>query len=400
MLNITAVLGLLNLSVFLKSHIFLLPVLYLFYSNSGITLGDFFLLQGLSALTCLLLDVPMGYVADRVSKKKILIFSGLVLILRFLLLYFWPTKAVIFFGEFLYAFVIVSFVGTGDSYIYELLKTQNKTTAMLKRYGRLYFWISLGTSISSLSGAWLFNLYGADKVILLTILFATVSTVLLFFIPDIQVKEKQVDSLSEKYVSLFKSVKVALKKKEFVDLISYSAFLTAAYQIFMWSMQPVMKLAMVPVALFGVIFFLNHIARASGSYFAHSILKRISLKNLGWVTYFGFILSFVAMMWASSSNSSIVAIMLLCFVCVMIALQVTWLISAIARIHDISTTQNRALSASVNSMAGRLLTAVCLIMSKFILDGNSMQFNLLIFLLLFLPSAYILKRFNKVNEND
>ena len=103
---------------------------------------------------------------------------------------------------------------------------------------------------------------------------------------------------------------------------------------------------------------------------------------------------------SASSNSSIVAIMLLCFVCVMIALQVTWLISAIARIHDISTTQNRALSASVNSMAGRLLTAVCLIMSKFILDGNSMQFNLLIFLLLFLPSAYILKRFNKVNEND
>ena len=397
MLNITSVLSLLNLSVFLKSHIFLLPVLYLFYSASGITLGDFFLLQGLSALTCLLLDVPMGYIADRVSKKKILIFSGLVLILRFVLLYFWPTKAVIFLGEFLYAFVIVSFVGTGDSYIYELLKTQNKTTAMLKRYGRLYFWISLGTSISSLSGSWLFDLYGADKVILLTILFATVSTILLFFIPDVKAQEKKADTLGEKYISLFKSVQLALKKKEFVDLISYSAFLTASYQIFMWSMQPVMKLAMVPVGLFGVIFFLNHISRASGSFFAHSILKRISLKNLGWVTYVGFVLSFGAMMWASSITNAPLAIVLLCFVCLMITLQVTWLISAIARIHDISTTKNRALCASVNSMAGRLLTAICLIMSKFILDGNTMQFNLLIFLLLFLPSAYILKRFKETN---
>lgn len=399
MLNITSVLGLLNFSVFLKSHIFLLPVLYLFYSASGITLGDFFLLQGLSSLTCLLLDVPMGYIADRVSKKKILICSGLVLILRFLLLYLWPTKTVIFLGEFLYAFVIVSFVGTGDSYIYELLKTQNKTTAMLKRYGRLYFWISLGTSISSLSGAWLFNAYGADKVILLTILFATVSTILLFFIPDIQATEKKLDSLSEKYVSLFKSVKIALKKREFVNLISYSAFLTATYQIFMWSMQPVMKLAMVPVTLFGVIFFLNHISRASGSFFAHTILKKISLEKLGWVTYFGFILCFFAMMWASSISNATLAIILLCFVCLMITLQVTWLISAIARIHDISTTKNRALCASVNSMAGRLLTAICLIMSKFILDGNTMQLNLLIFLLLFLPAAYILRRFNGANAN-
>ncbi len=399
MLNIPSILGLLNISVFLKSHLFLLPVLYLFYTDNGITLGDFFLLQGLSSLTCLLLDVPMGYVADRVSKKKILIFSGLVLILRFVLLYFWPSKMTIFLGEFLYAFVIVSFVGTGDSYIYELLKTQNKTTAMLKRYGRLYFWISLGTSISSLSGTWLFKLYGADTVILLTILFASVSTLLLFFIPDIEQFEKKQDTLGEKYLSLFKSIKYACSKPELVTLIGYSAFLTAAYQIFMWSMQPVMKMAMVPVTLFGVIFFLNHMARASGSFFAHNILNHISLKNLGWVTYIGFVMSFFAMMFAASTTIYMLTLGLLVFVCLTIALQVTWLISAIARIHDISTSKNRALSASVNSMVGRLLTAICLIMSKFTLDGNSMQLNLVVFLLLFLPSAFILKRFNKVDAN-
>lgn len=399
MLNISSVLGLLNLSVFLKSHLFLLPVLYLFYTDNGITLGDFFLLQGLSSLTCLLLDVPMGYVADRVSKKKILIFSGLILLLRFILLYFWPSKMTIFLGEFLYAFVIVSFVGTGDSYIYELLKTQNKTTAMLKRYGRLYFWISLGTSISSLSGAWLFKLYGADTVILLTIIFAAISTFLLFFIPDIQQLEEKQNTLGEKYLSLYKSIKYVCSKPEFLTLIGYSAFLTATYQIFMWSMQPVMKMALVPVTLFGVIFFLNHMARASGSFFAHNILKRISLKNLGWVTYIGFIISFFAMMFAASTRNYVVTLSLLVFVCLTISLQVTWLISAIARIHDISTSKNRALAASVNSMIGRLLTAICLIMSKFMLDGNSMQLNLTVFLLLFLPSAFILKRFNKVDAN-
>lgn len=395
MRHITSALGLLNLSVFLKSHLFLLPVLYLFYTSCGITLGDFFLIQGISSLTCLLLDVPMGYIADRVSKKKILIFSNAVLVLRFVLLYFFPTKPIIFLGEILYAFVIVSFVGTGDSYIYEFLKTKNKTVAMLKRYGRLYFWISIGTSISSLTGAYIYGALGAKMVILLTIITTSISTLLLFFIPDIESpKKKKVSSMRQKYLSLFAEIRWAFKRKEFVNLILFSAFLTATYQIFMWSMQPVMKLSLVPVALFGVIFFLNHMARASGSYFAHKILKKVCLVKLGWVVYFGFILSFFAMMGIGEKTPLALTLTLLIFVCLMISLQVTWLISAISRIHEISTSRNRALSASVNSMTGRFLTGVCLILSKFILDGNPLSVNLLIFLILFIPSAYILHRWN------
>ena len=153
-----------------------------------------------------------------------------------------------------------------------------------------------------------------------------------------------------------------------------------------------MKVAMVPVTLFGVVFFLNHMARASGSFFAHKILKKFNLVKLGWIVYFGFILSFFAMMFIGENTPLVLTLFLLVFVCLMISLQVTWLISAIARIHEISTSKNRALSASVNSMTGRLLTAVCLILSKFILDGNPLSVNLLIFLILFLPSAFILKK--------
>jgi hypothetical protein len=162
-------------------------------------------------------------------------------------------------------------------------------------------------------------------------------------------------------------------------------------------MQPIMKLALVPVTLFGVIFFLNHMARASGSFFAHKILKKIPLVKLGWVVYFGFILSFFAMMSISETTPLSITLGLLIFICVIISLQVTWLISAIARIHEISTSKNRALSASVNSMAGRLLTAICLVLSKFILDGNPISVNLLIFLFLFIPSAIILKRWRTQN---
>ena len=394
-MKMTSVLGVLNISVFLKNHVFLLPVLYLFYTACGLSLGDFFLLQGLSALTCLLLDVPMGYLTDQVSKKKMMIFSGLLLVLRFALLLLWPTKIIVFIGEFLYALVIVSYVGTADSYIYELLKSKNKSIKMLKRYGRLYFWASIGTGISSLSGAYLYGMWGAQIVIALSLLFSMISVCLLFFLPDVKTSEVFDKPLLGRYTSLFKAIKQSVKKPKFLSLIGYSAFLTAAYQIFMWSMQPLMKMAHVPVALFGVVFFANHISRGFGSYMAHKMVSVMSLNTLGWITWGGFIISFGAAILITMGTDVFETLFLLGIMCVTIFAQVAYLIAVIAKIHDLSDSQNRATAASLNSMAGRLATALCLILSKFILDDFSMQTNLVLFMMLFIPSGIILWRFNK-----
>ena len=84
-------------------------------------------------------------------------------------------------------------------------------------------------------------------VIGLTILYTSISTLLLFFIPDIRSVQNVQKTLSSAYLNLLASVKTALKSKEFRYLVIYSAFLTSAYQIFMWSMQPMMKAAAVPV---------------------------------------------------------------------------------------------------------------------------------------------------------
>lgn len=390
------VLRILNLSVFLKNHIFLLPVLYLFYTAQGLTLGDFFLLQGIATLCCLLFDIPMGWLADRFSKKKILIFSGILLAFRFLLLYLYPTKTIIFICEILYALVIVSYVGTADSYIYELLKKDHKSQKMLKRYGRLYFYASCGVSFSSFVGGYLFDWFGVQVVIGITFIYTLVSAILLFFIPDIQSDSKDLMSLSKAYQNLYSSVRKSLKSVEMRYLVIYSAFLTASYQIFMWSMQPMMEQAKVSVGLFGVVFAMNHIARATGSYWAHKIMHYISLNRLGFITYFGFILSWISSIGIAYLPNPIVCLILLGFICLMIGLSVVYLISAIARIHDMSLSDTRALAASVNSMAGRFLTAGCLILSKFILDETSMQFNFCVFMILFLPSVIILRRFSQI----
>lgn len=393
MINLKKTLALLNTSVFLRYNLFLLPVLFLFYQEYGLTVGDFLLLQGIHALTALILDVPSGYLADLYSKKKILIASGLLLIARFALLYFIPSFNIIFLCEILYAAVIALFIGTSDSYLYELLKKHKKTTRMLKRYGRLYFWISIGTSISSLSGAYLFEWYGPKTVILITLASVTLSTILLCFLPEIPSTRKKKGGIKQQYQDLFLILKQTLHNTYLRSLMFFAAFLTASYQILMWNMQPLMKLSLIPIGLFGVVFFFNHICRAGGSYFANKISDFIPLSRLGYLTYFGFLAAFGASLFIGTTHALLINISLLIFICFVMAFQVAFLVTAISNIHVQAQSAERATLASMNSMCGRFTTAVCLILSKFILDANNLHTNLFIFMVLFILAIFPLNRF-------
>ena len=67
----------LNLACFLRSQLYLAPVLLLFYQQNGLSIADFVLFQGLFQLTGILFEIPCGYIADVISKKKVLILAFL-----------------------------------------------------------------------------------------------------------------------------------------------------------------------------------------------------------------------------------------------------------------------------------------------------------------------------------
>ena len=154
----------LNISCFLQTQIFMLPVLFLFYQHCGLTVGDFFLFQGIFSLSALLFEIPMGYLADVFSKRNVLILSYTFFLMRLCL---WLCFAqygywILLIGEILYAAQKASFAGVVDSYIYEYLKINRVAKKMQKHYGHMNFFMSLGTAFSSLIGVFLFVLLFAS----------------------------------------------------------------------------------------------------------------------------------------------------------------------------------------------------------------------------------------------
>ena len=392
-------LRLFNLSVFLRSHFFLLPILFLFYSQHGITAGDFFLLQGLSTLICIVADVPFGYLADLYSKRKILILSNILIVLRLLILLFIPSYTSIFISEFIFALAIVSFVGTYDAYIYELLKSSNHTAKMLEKYGKNYFWISLGAAISSLCGAWIFNHFNIKLLLLINLAFIVPAIIILLFLPETPKYSKNIHGLKEKYIDLWQILVKSFKNPYLKNLMIFSGFLTAAYQIFLWGMQPLMKLAIIPVSIFGFIYFLNNTSRALGGYLAHKLFSSFKLKRLGYVAYIFFLISFTALLCVADTLPVWVNLSLLIFVCLSCIPQVAFLCVGIQQIHDHVDSKERSTYASINSMWGRLFSAICLISMKFIFDGLRLKETLFIFFALFtlaiIPLLEITRRHGK-----
>lgn len=65
----------LDSACFLRSQLYLAPVLLLFYQQNGLTIADFVLFQGIFQLTGILFEIPCGYIADVISKKKVLVLA-------------------------------------------------------------------------------------------------------------------------------------------------------------------------------------------------------------------------------------------------------------------------------------------------------------------------------------
>ena len=152
-------LKILNTSVFFQTQIFLLPVLFLFYQSCGLSVSDFFFFQGIFALAALLFEVPAGFLADIFPKRNVLILSYSFFITRLVL---WLTCAkygywILLAGEILYAAQKATFSGVADSYIYEYLKSKNMPNNIGSKYGKMNFFMSIGTAFSSLVGAYIYQ---------------------------------------------------------------------------------------------------------------------------------------------------------------------------------------------------------------------------------------------------
>ena len=403
-------LQILNTSVFLQTQIFLLPVLFLFYQSCGLGVGDYFLFQGVFAFSALLFEVPAGVLADAISKRSVLILSYSLFIARLVLWLFFARWGywILLTGEILYAAQKATFSGIADSYIFEYLKLKKIPGQMNSRYGKMNFFMSIGTAFSSLVGAYIYKSvsdwslvkYGTDYgfvvLISMELILNLSALALLFFLPKIPATYKQKKSLKQIYSDLFRTVKWTMtnKKSRMTYHIIYSGLLVAMTSVFVWSFQPIMKLLLVPVSLFGVVYFVNHLLRALSSLCLGKIMRILSIKDLAVFSFIMFAGCFALTFVFLNVTALPVYISLLYFIFISVAIGVAlaFSLSSISRIHGLISVNMRATISSISSGTGRLCSAFFFVLLKILMDGVSMQNSFAVCALIFLLGLYPLKK--------
>lgn len=389
-------LGIFNFSSFLQTQILMLPVLLLFYQDNGLTAGDLFLFQGIFSITALLFEVPAGYIGDIFPRRSVLIFSYLLFMARLCLWMAFSGYWIVLAGEILYSMNKAFYTGVADGYVYDYLKSKHKTSRMLHGYGKLNFWMSVGTALAALIGPVLYKYFNSFMVLLvIEFILNTAAVILLFMLPKVPSTHKHTKGLKTKYVELSSIIKNTLKNKQLSLYIYYSGILAATTLIFVWSFQPLMILMGIPTALFGVVYFFNHIFRAMAGFFLPQTIKIFSLERLGKIVFGLFIVAFISVITITHIQSVVIGMGLLIFICIVIGFQLSFTMASISRLHTLTPSHIRSTTASVNYMVSRSMAGIMQIMFKFVLDGfdlsQSFSIYLALFCLSFIPLHQLLK---------
>lgn len=435
-------LSLYNIAAFLRSQLFLLPVLLFFYLENGLTVADFYLIQGLIVFFAFLFEIPAGYLGDIFPRKYILITAYALFLGRLLLWIFFRGFEIILIGEFLYACSKACFDSVSSSFIYDILKKNNEETKMVRAYSNFNASMYIGTGIAALLGAGLYEKLGSHTLLIAEFIIYSTAILLLSLLPNAHKPIKDtVVNFKERIKRFWVAVRYILKSRKYCYLVLFSGFMVGVSHFFFWSFQPLMKSSGIDpsvsltdladsigwdarvfgqavwnyllslnwldyIKVMGVIIFINNVIRSSFSYFAASVAKFISLFSLGNIAFIleiiGCAFSFVLM--KMGHISPINCLLFIIFLCVCIGLQLMFTISHISRLHRLINPKIRSLSSSVNMMTGRLLTSVMLIAPKFLLknEGSVSGVRVIdifwIYALIFIPiGIYFIYKIYKYN---
>jgi MFS family permease len=140
---------------FLGDFLPIAPVLILYYTANGLNSTQIFTVQAAFHLAVLLLEVPSGYLADVVGRKKTLVFGALFFPLGLALYAAGRSFAAFIFAEVVLAVSVSMRSGCDSALIFDSLSQLGRQGEYKRFEGRCALFSRLGTAVSSVGGGFL-----------------------------------------------------------------------------------------------------------------------------------------------------------------------------------------------------------------------------------------------------
>ena len=260
------------LSSSLYDFVFAYAVYNVFFRMNGLTVWQISLLISWWALTAMLFEIPSGALADKWSRKNMLIIAPLIKSICFIIWFFAEGNFYLYAIGFLCWSVSGSLVsGTSEALLYDELIAFNRKEQYKKIISRKYFYLHISIAIATIIGGFIAH-YDIDLVFILSILPLYLSSFFAYLIQESS--KKQRDIVEVKYLNYIKLAYEEVKTnnkllKLFIFALGVSIFGTLEEFD-----QLYYQLVGVPIFAFGLVILLYSLLNALGSYCASSIADK------------------------------------------------------------------------------------------------------------------------------
>lgn len=132
--------------------ILIMPVIVVLWRSVGLSLADIFILQVVFSVTMFVLEVPSGYLADWLGRRRLLIAAYLILTLGFFTFAIAESFWVFVVGEIILGVGVGCVSGTDMSLLYDTLAGLGREREFSHYQGRLLFYSQLSEAGAAIIG--------------------------------------------------------------------------------------------------------------------------------------------------------------------------------------------------------------------------------------------------------
>lgn len=384
----------LRLGCFFHNFLIVSPVIVLIYVQKGISVGDFFLIEGIFRIAAFLFEIPSGYLSDCFSRRRVMIMGALFRVFGFFTLIlaygFWG----LVLGEALLGISGALFSGTLEAYTYDLMKRNKSQKHFLKEFGRVKTFGAIANFIAVILGGVLFTDIGGNGLLWVMVAFCVLTTFSFLFLPELSevkrtVKHKAAiaDAVSITYRTL--------KNAKLRNLIIFPSLFGAFTIVLLWLMQPVMKTAQVPVSLFGFYMGITNLSTIFFSKYAYKICAKfneitVSVISIGAV-FIGITMGLLA------THVQIMPIVYVACALMAITRAVSMLnnLQYNTLIHHSIKSSERGTVLSTRAMVATISGAIFSIIAKFLIDDFGITATLIVMFVMTSLLIWSLKNVSK-----
>ena len=368
----------------LKGALFILPIIMLFYGYKGVSMGDFFLIQGICSLGIFLFEIPTGYIGDIFSRKNTLIIGTFVWVIGYLFWIFGSGFWIIMTGEILFSLAISLISGTLEAYLYDLLKKRHKESSFHKKFAKLKMLDNLALTVSTITGAFIYQFLGETAPLWISIFCLLSALTILFMLPDVPESKRIVAENKSKWQDILDISKYALRHPELKWLMIFPAIYGMLTLVLMWGLQSVMVFRELPIFMFSIVMGANAFLRTFWSGISGRILEKI---NLSGIIKLQCLIIVVATMGSCIAAYVPQNMVYLCLFLMMMASSSVVLskISTSVLINHRIKSDERATVLSVGSMVDRIFWALAMIALKPLFDSIGVGPTFIVSALLLIP---------------